>query len=119
MCFGLFNQNCQCFRFADCICLLKFFNKTPNDLFKKLEDYGYSLYLLADKLIPISSKDVFPFGVVDLFALKGAQIDVVMDKIGDPLDAAKIPELLEQTNLRGNEDIKNWVSWYKENYVNK
>lgn len=92
---------------------LKFFNKTPNDLFEILEnEFGYSLFLLNGGLVQISYKDPFPFGVCDLFALKAKHIGKVAGYIKQPLTPEDIKKGFEDTRRIGNEDIQRYLDWY-------
>ncbi len=94
---------------------LKWFNKTPNDLIRILEErFGYQIFALTQNLVPLSSFDPFPYGCVDCFALKASHIPKVSQYLSLPLSFGARKQIFEQTETYGNEDIKGYVEWYKE-----
>lgn len=93
---------------------LQWFDKTPNDLLKKLESFGYRLFVLSQRFIPINSYEPFPFGVVDCFALKDEHIPAISQYLTLPLSETQRKEIVNQYNEYANEDMKKYFSWYRE-----
>lgn len=93
---------------------LKWFDKTPNDLLAKLESFGYRIFVLKQRLIPINSYEPFPFGVVDCVAMKEHHIPVIQHLITLPLSEPQRVNILQESNFQGNEDMKGYFSWYRE-----
>lgn len=92
---------------------LKWFDVTPNDLIRKLEDFGYRVFVIAQKMIPINSYEPFPFGVVDCFALKDEHIATIAPYLALPLSSTDRKSILEQSHHYSNVDMKAYFEWYR------
>lgn len=96
---------------------LKWFDKTPNDLLRLLEDrFGYQLFAIADGLVPISSFEPFPYGVVDTFAIKACHIQTVAKYITLPLSFSNRKLIYEDSKKRGNSDMQSYFKDYSLKY---
>lgn len=93
---------------------LQWFEKTPNDLLRAFEDFGYRVFAMHQRLIPINSHEPFPFGVVDCFALQDEQLAQVMNYLTLPLSEKARKEILDGSNYYANVDMQRYFRWYRE-----
>ena len=96
---------------------LKWFNYTPNDLIRKLEDQGYHIFGLTNSFVPVNSFTPFPFGVMDCFALRDHHLPIIQKHISLPLNLNQIKEIFKQAYQHGNDDMKGYFTWYNDNFV--
>ncbi len=94
---------------------LKWFNKTPNDLLRYVEErFGYQIFILTNTLVPINSYEPFPYGVVEAFALKANHIQTISKYLSIPLSSQMRKQIFEHTESQANDDMKGYLKWYKE-----
>lgn len=92
---------------------LKGFDNTPNDLLRKIEEFGYRVFVINQRLIPINSYEPFPFGVVDCLAVKEHHLGLIQQMVTLPLSQPQRINILQESNFNGNSDMKEYFSWYR------
>ena len=96
---------------------LKWFDHTPNTLIRYIEELDYQVFALAgNALIPISSYDPFPFGVIDCFALSKRHIPYIQRQISLPLSFCDREAIYSESVYRGNSDMKEYFRWYESKF---
>ena len=97
---------------------LKWFNHTPNSLLRFLEEeYDYQIFAITGQnILPISSYEPFPFGVIDCFALQKRHIPYIQKHISLPLSFSDRESIYVESYYRSNEDMKRYFRWYETKF---
>ncbi len=96
--------------------LMKCVLKTPNDLIRDLEERGYRVFVMSDRLVPVNYFEGFPYGVVDCLALADHHLSAVGNQISLGLSYWQRKIKMQQSAFEGNSDMQEYFSWYRPKF---
>lgn len=94
---------------------LHWFNYTPNQLIKVLEDFGYRVFVVSQVLTPVNSYEPFPYGLVDCVAVRDEMLPRISKFIRLPLSSKERGEILRHSYNIANDDVKKYFHWMMDN----